>query len=134
MEANKIIAAAREYVGTPFHHQGRAKGAGIDCAGLVECVARDVGYDVPIHDGYGETPFAGLLQKTVEQYLAPTTELAPGCVLLIKFPQMSAPSHLAIYTGRNIIHAWSKPGKCVEHIYDQTWKSRTVRAYAWPIQ
>ena len=28
-----IVAAAREYLDTPFVHQGRVKGVGIDCAG-----------------------------------------------------------------------------------------------------
>ena len=132
MEASKIIAAAREYVGTPFHHQGRQKGIGIDCAGLVECVARDVGYDVPIYNGYGREPYKGQLEAVLAQHLI-VGEITPGCVLLFKFPNAPA-MHIGIYTGSTIIHAWSQPGKCVEHDYDKKWQQRTVRAYQWPIQ
>lgn len=131
MNANDIIEKAREYVGTPFHHQGRVKGVGIDCAGVVECVAREVGYDIPVHDGYGRQPFAGQLQAKLDQYLEQTNELTPGCVLLIKFPGTPA-MHVGIYTGNSIIHAYSQVGKCVEHDYDATWQKLTVGYYQWP--
>ena len=35
MTADDIVNAARECVGTPFRHQGRVLGVGLDCAGLV---------------------------------------------------------------------------------------------------
>ncbi len=37
----QIVAAARGYVGTPFKLYGRDKN-GIDCLGLIVCVAREV--------------------------------------------------------------------------------------------
>lgn len=40
-EANQrraVIAAARGWVGTPWHHAGRVKGAGVDCAQII-CAA-----------------------------------------------------------------------------------------------
>jgi cell wall-associated NlpC family hydrolase len=27
-----VVAEARSWLGTPFHHQGRVKAAGVDCA------------------------------------------------------------------------------------------------------
>ena len=30
-----VVAAAREWLGTPFHHQARLRGVGVDCVGLV---------------------------------------------------------------------------------------------------
>jgi hypothetical protein len=39
----EIIAKAREYLGTPFRHQGRLKGRAMDCGGLPLCVGQDLG-------------------------------------------------------------------------------------------
>jgi NlpC/P60 family putative phage cell wall peptidase len=37
-----IVAAARSFVGTPYHHQASCKKAGCDCLGLIRGVWRDV--------------------------------------------------------------------------------------------
>jgi len=131
MKADRVIAAAREYLGTPFHHQGRQKNRGLDCAGLIECVARDLGYSVPVHDGYARTPYNGLFEQRLSEYMISDVEKQPGCVILIKFMGMD-PSHTAIYTGKTIIHAYESAGRCVEHAYDKKWQRMTVRAYGWP--
>jgi cell wall-associated NlpC family hydrolase len=34
-ERAAVIAEARSFLGTPFHHQGRLKGIGVDCAYLL---------------------------------------------------------------------------------------------------
>jgi cell wall-associated NlpC family hydrolase len=43
MTAAEIIAAARACLGTPFRHQGRLPGIGLDCAGVALHVAQAVG-------------------------------------------------------------------------------------------
>jgi cell wall-associated NlpC family hydrolase len=47
MDGQMIVDKAREYLGTPFQWGARVKGAGIDCSGLVVCVLKDLGVDVP---------------------------------------------------------------------------------------
>lgn len=37
-----IIAAARGWLGTPYHHQASVKGVGCDCLGLIRGVWRDI--------------------------------------------------------------------------------------------
>jgi NlpC/P60 family putative phage cell wall peptidase len=39
---NTIIAEARSWIGTPYHHQAALKGVGCDCLGLVRGVWRAV--------------------------------------------------------------------------------------------
>jgi cell wall-associated NlpC family hydrolase len=131
MNSELIIKTAREYLGTPFHHQGRVKGVGIDCAGLVECVAREIGYAIPVHDGYGRQPFAGQMEAKLDEYLERSATLEPGCVLLMHFPG-TPPMHVAIYAGDSIIHANEKVGFCVEHDYGDLWQKLTTRSYKWP--
>lgn len=123
----QVIEKAREYIGTPFHHQGRQKGVGIDCAGLVWCVARDLGIPLTDRQGYGRTPYRGLLQQALDSELERIEKPEPGCVLLMKFAH--EPSHVAICTGKTLIHAYERVGQCIEHDYDKTWQRLTVAAY-----
>ena len=37
-----VVAEARSWLGTPYHHQGALAGAGCDCLGLVRGVWRDL--------------------------------------------------------------------------------------------
>ncbi len=39
----EVVRVARTWLGTPYHHQGRVKGAGVDCAGLSVGVAKELG-------------------------------------------------------------------------------------------
>ena len=57
-----MIAAARACIGTPFHHQGRRPGAGLDCIGLIVIALRAAGFPcrtAPI-TGAGRTAKASL--------------------------------------------------------------------------
>ena len=56
--SNKIqtmIDEAREWIGTPFVHQGRTKGQACDCLGLVIAVAKAAGYSDVNFDITGPT-------------------------------------------------------------------------------
>lgn len=123
---SQIIATARAYLGTPFLHMGRST-AGIDCAGLVVCVSRDLGLPVKDLPRYGRQPLGGMLDKIVRQSFDVTTELSPGTILSMRFAR--EPQHLAIYTGENVIHCYERVGKCIEHRLDSTWRKRIVHKY-----
>ncbi len=41
-QRERIVAAARGWIGTPYRHQGRLKGVGCDCLGLLVGVWREV--------------------------------------------------------------------------------------------
>ncbi len=126
----EIISEARTWVGTPFHHQGRVKGVGVDCAGVIVGVARDL--DILNHTfiGYGREPSNGKLGKELEKYCDRIKEKAPGCILLMRFK--TEPQHLAIYTDRNtIIHAYQNIGRCIEHTLDEKWKRRVVSCWSY---
>ncbi len=43
MKLNKIVEKSREWIGTPFHEQGRQKGIGCDCVGLILGIAKEIG-------------------------------------------------------------------------------------------
>lgn len=124
----QFITAAREWVGTPFKHQGRHKGVGVDCIGVVYCTGRDMGIvDPAVMVPYARSPDGELLPDILDTNMQRVHKLQPGDVLLFKF--ITEPQHVAVYTGRNIIHAYAKIGKCIEHRYDKFWSRRLVDAY-----
>ena len=66
MTPDDIIAAALECMGTPFLHQGRVPGVGMDCAGvLVHCFKR-LGLPHQDERGYPRTPFDGQLERILD--------------------------------------------------------------------
>ncbi len=42
-ERAAVIAEAKTWVGTPYHHAGQVKGAGVDCLTLLACVYANAG-------------------------------------------------------------------------------------------
>lgn len=129
MTSDDIIAAARETLGTPFRHQGRIAGVGLDCAGVVCHVAARLGLHYEAPTNYPRTPYHGLLEATIEAQdcIERVTEKQPGDILLMRWK--AEPMHLAIWTGSTIIHAYEGAGKCCEHIMDSAWQARVVRVY-----
>ena len=107
---------ARECIGTPFIHQGRVVGRGLDCAGLIIHIFKRL--QLPFNDlsGYPEAPYKDMLfnQLNSEPSLIkkPRSELKPGDVML--FTINRHPQHLAINAGDAMIHAYSVAGKVIE--------------------
>jgi cell wall-associated NlpC family hydrolase len=129
--AEAIIAAARECLGTPFRHQGRLLGEGLDCAGVAVHVGRRVGCEVLDVPGYGRTPAGGLLELALAaQGCLDEVAIAdrrPGDLLLMRFD--GDPQHLAILADGTLIHAYESVGKCCEHRLSSSWAARIQRAY-----
>ena len=124
-----IIAAARECLETPFRHQGRIKGLALDCAGLAVHVMQTL--NLPYRDlhGYSRIPHDGKLKSALD--LQPSFERVdkpePGDVLLLKFGR--EPTHVGIFTGTTLIHAYEPAGKVCEHGLDDYWHERVVAVY-----
>jgi cell wall-associated NlpC family hydrolase len=131
-KARSIITAARDCVGTPFRHQGRLPGIGLDCAGLVIHAAKSVGLTVRDYTGYPNRPFNGMLKRMLDDQICIReiylTDVLPGDVLLMRVNQ--APQHLAIVSfGNYIIHAYQNIGKVAEHGIDEITRLKIVAAY-----
>lgn len=129
MTPAEIIASARKCLDTPFRHQGRIVGRGLDCAGVLDFVATDHGCQVIDVQGYARTPHAGLLESALDAqpYLVAVRDRKPGDVLLMRFAR--EPQHIAIFTGETIIHSYEAVGKCCEHDLTPEWARRIVRVY-----
>lgn len=134
MTPDDIIAAARECLDTPFRHQGRIVGVGIDCAGVICHVAHRLGlqYDAPTN--YPRDPYQGLLEATLDAQdcLQRIDHPEPGAVLLMRTNR--EPRHLGIWSGATLIHADETIGKVCEHRMDAVWLRRVVRSYRFVSQ
>ena len=123
---DEFIAKLREYIGTPFVHQGRVKGrhGGVDCTGLVVCAAEEL--DIPItqpkayHTGDNIEMLETLLHLHCERISSPEK----GCLLVYR--QRTMYHHLVICTELDPltgIHAWRTTGinRVVEASIPEEW-------------
>jgi len=126
-----IVQAATECMGTPFHHQGRVVGVGIDCAGVLVHILKSL--ELPFIDekGYPRLPYRGLIKSILDSQPAleeiDKKTIQRGDVLLMRF--LREPQHVAIYTGSTMIHSYSEIGRVVEHSLDNLWSKRITNAY-----
>lgn len=136
---NNLIAEAREWLGTKYHHQASVKGVGADCVGFLKGAAVNVGL-ISLEEAsayptdYSRQPSGGMLRRLVGQNLVqvPFEERRPGDLGLMRF--QSDEQHLFMFTSVDpdyIIHA-AQQG-VVEHRFDfQTMRQQTARVYRFP--
>lgn len=112
-ERADVATEALTWLGTPYHHHGRIKGVGVDCAQLLCAVFESVGlvpkietgpYAVDWHLHHSEEVFSNWLAKYAT--LKPAGEvLQVGDVCLWRFGRTF--SHGSIYVGDDLfIHAY----------------------------
>jgi cell wall-associated NlpC family hydrolase len=124
-----FLTAARGYLGTPWKHQGRVRGVGVDCVGLLVCVAREAGMRVEDVEGYDRMPVDRRLLRELDRHLERVLEGASGMRQgdVLAFSWSGYPYHVAILTQEDpprIMHAWVKAGAVVENQLHDTWRRR----------
>lgn len=150
---HKIVVEARSWKNTPFHHQGRLKGIGCDCLGLVigsliNCgvVSRfkdDAGLNYGLSNfdksDYAPDPNSENLKEILDQQFDAINkdEIIGGDILLFKIIKL--PQHIGIvgnhvYSGLSLIHAYLPAGKVVEQTLSKSWLDRVIGAYRIPLE
>lgn len=111
-KAAEVVALATAWLGTPYHHQGRVQGVGVDCAMILADVYHAAGL-IPLIDPRPYPPdwhFHRDVERYlgwVQQYADPVTEgdPQPGDVALYRFGRCV--SHGAIVVAwPTVIHAY----------------------------
>lgn len=125
----QMIAAARACVGTPFHHQGRLAGVGLDCIGLVVIALRAAGVKIDDRLDYGVRPDGASLIKAIEDHGGHAVHgIEAGDVLVIRYDQQ--PQHVAIATSSDkMVHSFAPAGKVVETTIGPYWRRRIIGTY-----
>lgn len=129
-----VATEAIKLINTPYQHQGRKAGIGIDCIGVPIVVARNLNLSKSSFDeiNYRRIPDGTLLKK-IETVCQPIV-IQQGAILVFKISAEA--QHCAIFTGLgsggdHICHAWDIAGKVVHHRIGM-WKKKVVGVYGLP--
>lgn len=140
--ADRVVAEAVSWIGTPYIHQASVKGAGTDCLGLLRGVWRAVlgpePMSVPSYTAdWDEAAADEVLAKAAEQVLRrkPLQDAAPGDVLLFRMRDDFVAKHLGIQSrigaAAAFVHAYSGHA-VVESPFSRPWARRVVARFAFP--
>ena len=116
----RVVAAARTWLGTPFHHHAQVRGAGVDCLNLLAAVYTTCGlieppeipdYTQDWHIHHGTQRFLDAVLRYAD--LLPEGETPqPGDIVMFVYGRHAA--HGAIVVDWPVvIHAWRDVGQVV---------------------
>ncbi|WP_135505088.1 peptidase [Roseovarius aestuariivivens] len=140
--AERAVAEARAWIGTPYRHQASCRGAGTDCLGLLRGVWRALyGAEPEVVPAYSmdwsEPARDEALWRAARRHLLPRplNSDSSGDVLLFRMRDGGVAKHLglsgAVGPSATFIHAYS--GHAVlESPLSAPWRRRIVARFAFP--
>ncbi len=131
-----VAQEALTWINTPYHHHGRIKGVGVDCAQLLCAVFEDCGLVPHIDAGFyapdwhlhrGEEVFSAWLAK----YAKPGTGLPDiGDVVLFRYGRTF--SHGSIYVGADLlIHSYIGRGVILSRLDEDPLAGRETQHWSF---
>lgn len=134
-----VIAAARSWLGTPYHDQASLRGVGCDCLGLARGVWREVVGDEPFQippysRDWGETGTRDVLADGAAKMMIPVplNDTHPGCLVLFRMTPRAMAKHVGILTGQDsFIHSYERLG-VLEEPLTPIWRRRIAFAFLFP--
>lgn len=135
----RVIALARNWIGTPYHHQASVRGVGTDCLGLVrgiwrELYGRDAERPPPYSRDWAEASGRETMLEAATRHLIaiPPEAADAGDVVVFRLREGVVAKHAAILSGSTtIIHAIE--GAPVSEVpLSPWWRRRIAAAFAFP--
>jgi cell wall-associated NlpC family hydrolase len=121
--ANALIKEARRWIGVRWRHQGRDFERGVDCAGLLICVAARLGLNLVDRRSYGRRQSGALLMQDLHEQLKYISVSYYNNGDIGVFSEKGYPVHLGFLVrskGQNsVIHAHARRRRVVEEALDQ---------------
>lgn len=134
-----VVAAARSWLGTPYHDQASLRGVGCDCLGLARGVWREVvgnePFTIPPYSrDWGETGPREVLADGARRMMIPValTDIGPGALVLFRMAPRAIAKHVGIVTAPDrFIHSYERLG-VVEEVLTPVWRRRIAFAFLFP--
>lgn len=132
----QIVQIAASWLKTPWHHEARLKGAGVDCAQFLLAVYAEAGLITDYTpDRYPQDWYLHrdepLFMREIEKHCNPVAQGLVGDIVMFKFGR--APAHGAILMEPNIvIHAYRPEGRVtLSEIAGSPLADKIVGYYRW---
>jgi NlpC/P60 family putative phage cell wall peptidase len=135
-----IVALARAWIGTPYHHQASARGIGTDCIGLVRGIWRELhgreAQAVPAYtrdwaEGSGRETLIEAARRHLVEIAA--ADAPAGAVLIFRYRHATIAKHAAILaTPASMIHAMEGAPVC-EVAFSPWWRRHLAAAFIFPL-
>lgn len=141
---SNIVSIARSWIGTPYLHRARVKGAGVDCALVILAVFQEAGIAPPDEELHRYSPDWWLHQshekymlrvlrhahKTVQGRCLPTTEAKDGCIVLTRACGSKLFNHGGIVTRwPHVVHCLQPACSEVNAARDPFWAFSEIEIY-----
>lgn len=119
---NRVVKEAIEWIGTPFHHEARVKGAGVDCLQILAAVYHAAG--IVSHIDVPHYPMDWMIHRDEERYLngvklyadevpgPPERMPLPGDIVIMKLGRTFSHGAIVIEWPR-LIHAYYSAGQVI---------------------
>lgn len=140
----RVLAIAETFLGTPYRHQGSARGVGCDCLGLVRGIWRELYGDDPEEpppyrrDWALDAPGEPLLQAAVRHFGAPLSPRAmrPGDLLVFRWKPEGPATHAGILArpepdGDSFYHAYEQASVLRSPLVP-SWRRRIAGVFRFP--
>jgi len=134
LQPDKVVEYVRSLLGTPYVHQGRLPGIGIDCIGVISCAANHLGIPHTDNTCYRSRPTGVLVPKFIEAGLIrrDDLEVEPARILVFEF-RKGNPQHIAVATSKDrMVHTHAGIKSVVEHQIDTKWRDRLHSVWEFP--
>ena len=138
IQREDVVTEARKWIDTPYHHQGRLIGVGVDCVGLIIGICEELcteSYDSKSYTRYRRCPPRGKgMLRDLDRVCGEGKETAePGDIAVFWMNgRNKRAQHLAVVSDYGLIHTHSRAGKVVEHKFSAWWKNRLIGYYNFP--
>ena len=136
--ADRVIAAARSWLGTPYVHQASVLGAGCDCLGLARGIWRDLRGPEPVTPppytrDWGEAGGEEVLAQVARRFLLEIalTDAGPGTLILFRMARGAPAKHCGIRSETGLIHAYEGAG-VIEEPWSPIWARKAAFAFLYP--
>jgi cell wall-associated NlpC family hydrolase len=133
-----VASEAMTWINTPYHHHGRIKGVGVDCAQLLCAVYEACGLVEPVDPGmyaidwhlhHSEEQFSGWMRKYAALQLDRAL-LGLGDVVLFKYGRTF--SHGSIYVGDGLfVHSYVNRGVMLSRAHEDPLNGRDMQHWSF---